>query len=198
MVVQDDGQTKVTAGQDNDGRSPFNGDDADSGDLRARTELQPVEPLEPDKSTFPVGWEGELPPGMYKLVWGAADYGMTTATFTVVEGGWSMLHQNSEADAETLRPNPEVQSYINRTREKVAVRERIPEDEVTLLRVEAIPTSAGTYRIDLGAEGRTFTYHVSEDGITSVPQGTLRNRHPPTAAGTLRDSWCDRPPTDLP
>ena len=55
VVVQDDGQAKVTAGLRNDGRSSFNGSGADSGDLHTRTELQPVEPLEPDESTFRVG-----------------------------------------------------------------------------------------------------------------------------------------------
>ena len=65
---------------------------------------------------------------------------MTTATFTVVDGGWSMLHQNSEADAKMLRPNPEVQSYINRTKEKVAVRKRIPEAVIRLCSCNFITT----------------------------------------------------------
>ena len=50
-----------------------------------------VDRLGPGQEAFPLGWEGELEPGEYHLIWGAPHFGATEMQFTVREGEWTVV-----------------------------------------------------------------------------------------------------------
>ncbi|MGC9348840.1 MAG: hypothetical protein ACP5JG_11920 [Anaerolineae bacterium] len=62
----------------------------EAGNLRAEGRLYHLGPLDPDTSSFPMSWKGEVDGGSYRLLWGAPSIGSVVAQLTV------------EADADTL------------------------------------------------------------------------------------------------
>lgn len=183
LVVQGDGDTKITAGIRNDGSSHFPGTKAfnaslilrraETGKLRARSELKTIEPLAPGASAFPLGWEGGLSPGEYQMVWGAPAYGTTVATFSVKEGGWTMLSLDLEKRNAALQANDygALQSYVDEAKETLAAQEGIDLADIEVLRLEPLGEGQDVYRVDLGANGRFFEYHVNDNEALFVPKG---------------------------
>lgn len=182
VSVGDSGNTVISLGVSNAGDTAFAGDDAFAGvmelrDLRAhtlvvRSEARSLAPLDVGETAFPLGWEGELAPGEYYLIWGAAGYGANHTSFPVIDERHTSV--NVATDGGVL-PRPgdygAAQPYVEMARATLAAQRDMKADAIIVQRVEA-PPDRGLFAIFLqGPDGDVSVYH-GQDGVVRAVSGT--------------------------
>ncbi len=74
-----------------------------SNHLLARVELPSLEPLSPLEKASPVTWQSTLPPGTYRMTWGAPSHGSVVVAFKIVERNGALSTAWVVEEAQTAR-----------------------------------------------------------------------------------------------
>lgn len=108
---------EIDLGYANDGDTTLPADDAfegawelrdAAGELRASGMVHTLPEIPPGTEALPLRWEGQLDPGIYRIVWGGRGEGHTAASFEVTQGADGPLLGSVEVGA----PSPEDPPFI--------------------------------------------------------------------------------------
>jgi hypothetical protein len=164
----------------------------DAGEEVGRIQVTTLWELAPGETAWPAAYASKLPPGAYRLAWGAPDHGSVTIDFTIVElDGWPYLGKESiQSTAGTApvdgREYGALQSLVDLARVNLAQRLGIEPEAVSVQSVEETvfaDASLGVpepdrhyaqvltpgYAIRLDVDGQVYEYRASDERLVFVP-----------------------------
>lgn len=160
-----------------------------AGDLSASAEVLPLPAIEPGETVWPLGWEGELAPGDYRLSWGADDYGFTAVEFAIVERGGRLYLANDAPPEPSATPaglSSEEDALVAQAIADLQARLDVEEDQITVESVEprdysdaslGVPEPGQMYAqvvtpgvvIRLSAAGTVYEYRAADERVVLLP-----------------------------
>lgn len=186
ITVNSNQRSHITLEVHNRSRSTFPGDKffqglmeirSADGDLLARANTRQIGAINPGGSAFVIGWEGELQPGSYQLIWGSTPYGYSLTNFDVyTQNGrlqFGLEQETRQVSAREALPESKSATFLAKRLEEISLdlagllQMRKEQIFVSKLDAEAPANNPAeqVYRVVLRAEDMEYLYLIDQDGF---------------------------------